>query len=157
GGEDNAAEAPAFTVAQQAPYNMTVVSTASSGGGLEEFGVFDKERVFTVYIPMKRTPDAEDPTWTLQYALLKDDSAFTPGDQQVFAPWQVMREWPDLPADLEKRYAQRQVVINAVVDKDGKVAHILVKQTPDRRVSDPIVRALAKWVFRPAQLSGQPV
>ncbi len=136
---------------------MTVVSTASSGGGLEDFGVFDKERVFTVYIPMKRTPDAEDPTWTLQYALLKDDSASVQGDQQVVAPSAVMREWPQFPADLEKKYAQRQVVIYAVVEKDGKVGHIAVKQTPDTRISDPIVQAFSKWVFRPAQLNNQPV
>jgi hypothetical protein len=136
---------------------MTVVSTASSGGGLEDFGVFDKERVFTVYVPMKRTPDAEDPTWTLQYSLLNDDSASIEAGQQVVAPSAVMREWPQVPADLEKKYAQRQVVIYAVVDKDGKVAHIAVKQTPDPRVSDAIVEALSKWVFRPAQLNGQPV
>ena len=157
GGEDNPAETPTFTLAQQTPYNMTVVSTASSGGGLEDFGVFEKERVFTVYIPMKRTPDAEDPTWTLQYALLKDDSAGVQGDQQVVAPSAVMREWPQFPTDLEKKYAQRQVVIYAVVEKDGKVAHIAVKQTPDTRLSDPIVQALSKWVFRPAQLNNQPV
>ena len=157
GGENSPAETPSFTLAEQAPYNMTVVSTASSGGGLEDFGVFDKERVFTVYVPMKRTPDAEDPTWTLQYALLKDDSNSAEADQQVVAPSAVMREWPQFPPDLEKKYAQRQVVIYAVVEKDGKVARISVKQTPDPRMSDPIVQALSKWVFRPAQLNGQPV
>ena len=157
GGEGNPAETPAFSIAQQTPYNMTVVSTASSGGGLEDFGVFDNERVFTVYVPMKRTPDAEDPTWTLQYSLLKDDSASVQADQQVVAPSPVMREWPQLPPDLEKKYAQRQVVIYAVVDKEGKVGRISVKQTPDIRVSDPIVQALSKWVFRPAQLNSQPV
>ena len=157
GGEGNPAETPAYTIEQQTPYGMTVVSTASSGGGLEDFGVFDNERVFTVYIPMKRTPDAEDPTWTLQYALLKDDPAVVLGDQQVLAPSAVMREWPQLPADLEKKYTQRQVVIYAVVDKEGKVGRISVKQTPDTRVSAPIVQALSKWVFRPAQLNNQPV
>jgi len=157
GGEDSPADTPTFTIAEQTPYNMTVVSTASSGGGLEDFGVFDKERVFTVYIPMKRTPDAEDPTWTLQYALLRDGSSSVQGDQQVVAPSAVMREWQQFPADLEKKYAQRQVVIYAVVEKDGKVGHIAVKQTPDTRISDPIVQALSKWVFRPAQLNNQPV
>jgi hypothetical protein len=157
GGEGNPAEAPTFTIEQQTPYNMTVVSTASSGGGLSDYGVFKDERVFTVYVPMKRTPDAEDPTWTLQYALLKDDSESVQDDQQVVAPSAVMREWPQFPADLEKKYAQRQVVIFAVVEKDGKVGHISVKQTPDTRVSDPIVQALSKWVFRPAQLNNQPV
>jgi hypothetical protein len=156
GGEnsDNSAS-PGFTVEPQAPYHMTVVSTASSGGGLEDFGVFENERVYTVYVPMKRTPDAEDPTWTLQYALV--DSKGIGGDPQVAAPSAVMREWPQVPAELEKKYEQRQVVISAVVDKEGKVTDLAVKQTPDARVSDPIVQALSKWVFRPAMLNHQPV
>ena len=67
-------------------------------------------------------------------------------------------QWlPQFPADLEKKCAQRQVVIYAVVEKDGKVGHIAVKQTPDTRLSDPIVQALSKWVFRPAQLNNQPI
>jgi hypothetical protein len=155
GGEDNTNNTPpSFTVAPQTGYGMTVVSTASSGGGLADFGVFADERVFTVYIPMKRTPEAEDPTWTLQYAL--QDSSLA-DDQQVAAPSAVMREWPQIPEELEKKYAQRQVVVAAVVDKEGKVSHLSVKQTPDARLSGPIVQALSKWVFRPAFLNGQPV
>ena len=64
--------------------------------------MFSDERVFTVYIPMKRTPEEEDPTWTMQYALLKEDSSIPVGDQQVSAPSALMREWPQLPAELEK-------------------------------------------------------
>jgi hypothetical protein len=136
---------------------MTVVSTASSGGGLADYGVFNNERVFTVYIPMKRSPEAEDPTWTLQYSLLKTDGLEAVGDQAVLAPQPVMREWPRFPADLEKKYGERQVVLYAIVDKEGKISHVSVKQTPDPRVSDPIAQALTKWVFRPAQLNNQPV
>jgi hypothetical protein len=156
GGEQGGGDPPAFTIAQQHPYGITVVSTASSGGGLGDYGVFNNERVFTVYLPMKRSPEAEDPTWTLQYSLSKGHGVEGAGDQAVLAPQPVMREWPQFPADLEKKYAQRQVVLYAMVDKDGKISHVLVKQTPDPRVSDPIVQALAKWVFRPAQLNNQP-
>lgn len=156
GGEDNAnANPPAFTLEPQTGYQMTVVSTAKSGGGLEDFGVFDNERIFTVYIPMKRTPEEADPTWTLQYAMMTDDSS--DANTVVMAPSPVMREWPQVPAELEKKYGQRQVVIFAVVDKEGKVSRVAVKQTPDTRVSDPIARAFAKWVFRPAQANSQPV
>jgi len=158
GGEGNEASnnSPSFTVAPQTSYGMTVVSTASSGGGLPDYGVFNDERVFTVYIPMRRTPEDEDPTWTLQYSLLNDASK-TANEQTVLAPSPVMREWPNIPADLEKKYAQKQVVIYAEVDKDGKVSHISVKESPDPRVSNAIVEAVGKWVFRPAQLDNQPV
>ena len=50
-----------------------------------------------------------------------------------------------------------RVVISAVVDKEGMVSHVAVKQTPDVRISDPNVQAFNKWVFRPAQLNNQPV
>jgi hypothetical protein len=157
GGEQGGGDPPAFTIAQQHPYGMTVVSTASSGGGLGDYGVFNNERVFTVYLPMKRSPEAEDPTWTVQYSLLKSDGVEAVGDQPVLAPQPAMREWPQLPADLERKYAQREVVLYAIVDKEGKISHVSVKQTPDPRVSEPIVDALMKWVFRPAQLNNQPV
>src|SRR6266567_3442145 len=67
GGENNPGnpgDQPVFTNEPQTSYGMTVVSTASSGGGLEDFGVFENERIFTVYIPVKPTPEEADPTWT---------------------------------------------------------------------------------------------
>ena len=163
GGEDATAsnqktnDTPIYTIEKQEPYRMTVVSTASSGGGLSDYGVFRDERVFTVYIPMKRSEEEEDPTWTLQYSMLNQDPANPVGDQTVLAPQPIAREWPEIPADLAKRYAQRHVVLYAVVDAEGKVGHISVKQTPDPRVSGPIIEALRKWVFHPAQLNDKPV
>ncbi|HUJ95859.1 MAG TPA: hypothetical protein VLW84_11385, partial [Terriglobales bacterium] len=155
GGEGNeGTESHGFTVAQQTPYQMTIVATASSGGGLPDFGVFENERVYTVYIPMQRTPQEADPTWTLQYAL---ESQTGSDDGQLVAPTPVMREWPQIPAELAKAYSQQQVVIYAVLGTDGKLTHISVKQTPDAQVSTPIEKALAKWVFRPAQLDNKPV
>ena len=78
-------------------------------------------------------------------------------DQPVLAPVAVVREWPRVPAELEKKYGQQQVIIYAVVDAEGKVNSVKVMQTPDRRVSDAIAQAFAKWRFRPAQLDGRPV
>ena len=159
GGENSAATnntAPGFTIEPQSAYAMTVVSTAESGGGLEDFGVFSGQRIFTVYVPMKRSPEEEDPTWTLQYGLVSDSAGGASVNQQVQAPSPVMREWPQIPAELQKKYSSRQVVIFAIVDKEGKVSQIAVKRTPDPRVSTPIARALAKWTFRPAQVNGQP-
>jgi hypothetical protein len=156
GGEGNeGTESRGFTMTPQTPYQMTIVATASSGGGLADYGVFENEHVYTVYVPMQRTPQEADPTWTLQYAL--DDPHAADDQGQLVAPSPVMREWPQVPPDLEKTYAQQQVVVFAVLGTDGKLTHISVKQTPDVRVSTPIEKALAKWVFRPAQLNNRPV
>jgi len=155
GGEGNeSSNGHSFTVAQQTPYQMTIVATASSGGGLADYGVFENERVYTVYVPMQRTPQEADPTWTLQYAL-ENSKADSGG--QLIAPTPVMREWPQIPADFAKAYSQQQVVVAAILGSDGKLTHFSVKQSPDPHVSTPITQALAKWVFRPAQQDNKPV
>ena len=157
GGEGNegTSESHSLTVAPQTPYQMTIVATASSGGGLPDFGVFENQRVYTVYVPMQRTPREADPTWTLQYAL--KDAPASNGSGELVAPTPVIREWPQIPGDLETANANEQVIVYAVLATDGRLTHISVKQTPDARVSVPIVQALAKWVFRPAQLDNKPV
>jgi len=159
GSEDTQAKTttkPSFTIEPQSSYGMTIVSTASSGGGLEDFGVFQNERIFTVYIPVKPSPELADPTWTMQYAVVKDGTIADTGSQQVVPPSIATSEWPQLPPALEKKYSHRQIVIYAVVGKDGKVSQVSVKRTPDPRVSDPIANVLKKWVFHPAQVNNQP-
>jgi hypothetical protein len=159
GSEDTQAKVntkPAFTIEPQASYGMTIVSTASSGGGLEDFGVFKNERIFTVYIPVKPSPELADPTWTMQYAVIEDGTIADAASQQVVPPSIATSEWPQLPSALEKKYAHHQIVIYAVVGKDGRVSQVSVKRTPDPRVSDPIASVLKKWVFHPAQVNNQP-
>jgi hypothetical protein len=148
---------PSFTIEPQTAYGMTIVSTASSGGGLEDFGVFQNERIFTVYLPVRPSPELADPTWTMQYAVLKDGSISDPGSQQVIPPSIATSEWPQLPPALQNKYAHHQIVIYAMVGKDGKVSQVSVKRTPDPRVSDPIASVLKRWVFHPAQVNNQPV
>ncbi len=148
---------PAFTIEPQTAYGMTIVSTASSGGGLEDFGVFQNERIFTVYIPVKPSPDLPDPTWTMQYAVIKDGTVPDPGSQQVVPPSVATSEWPQIPPNLQKKYARRQVVIFAIVGADGKVSQVSVKRTPDTKVSDAIAATFRKWVFHPALVNNQPV
>ena len=56
---------------RQISYNMNIVSTASSGGGLPELGVFQNEKVYTVYLDMRANDEDPTPSWTLQYAVLQ--------------------------------------------------------------------------------------
>ena len=59
-------------LAPQTSYRMTILSTASSGGGLADFGIFSNEKVYTVYIDMRQTAEDRSPSWTLQYAPLRE-------------------------------------------------------------------------------------
>ena len=50
---------------------MTIVSTAASGGGLPDLGVFEREKVYTVYLDMKANDEDPAASWILQYAVLQ--------------------------------------------------------------------------------------
>jgi len=51
----------------------------------------------------------------------------------------------------------RRIVVYAVMDTQGKLQRLSVRQTPDARFNAGILAALTHWSFQPAQLNGQPV
>ncbi len=71
GNGDPAGLHAALTPHHQTSYAMTITSTASSGGGLPDFGIFQNEKVYTVYLDMRANDEERTPTWTLQYAVLQ--------------------------------------------------------------------------------------
>ena len=151
-------------VAPPTSYSLTIVSTASSGGGLGDFGVFANEQVYTVYIDVRRTLEAATPSWTLQCAVLREQSAITIEGQEAGAnqqgfvpPIPITRELPELPAELVQDHLRELVVIYGIIDTSGRLKQLTVKQSPDGRLSRGLLRALDKWVFRPAELNGRPV
>ena len=134
-------------------YNMTVVSTASSGGGLPDFGVFSNEKVYTVYLDMSAGPDDPAPSWTLQYAPIQHAAS----GGQLKAPYVLLKEIPQLPAELAQKCAHKLIVVSGVLNQDGKLEKIAMQQTPDSRVAAPLIEALSNWMFKPAELDGQKV
>jgi hypothetical protein len=144
----------------QTSYSLTIVSTGTSGGGLGDFGVFNDEKVYTVYLDMRRTAQDPMPAWTLQYALVDShDSQSEPSAKrsQVAPPFLVVKHLPKLPPELVSKYVKGLIVVYGVLDEEGKLGSVSIKQTPDSRFGAPLLDVLQKWVFRPAELNGHPV
>ncbi|MBZ5526884.1 MAG: energy transducer TonB [Acidobacteriia bacterium] len=161
-GQSNAHQGTA--VAPPTSYSLTIVSTASSGGGLGDYGVFANEQVYTVYIDVRRTLESMTPSWTLQCAVLRGAGAITIEGQETGAnqqgfvpPIPITKELPELPAELVQDHLRELVVIYGVIDTAGKLKQLTVKQSPDGQLSRGLLRALDKWLFRPAELNGRPV
>jgi hypothetical protein len=147
---------------RQTSYNMTIVSTAGSGGGLADFGVFHNEKVYTVYLDMRS--DADDhstPSWTLQYAVLQP--AAVPGDAPArisgtpTPPYAVLKQIPQFAPEVLQRVARPFFVASAILDVAGKLEDLSIKQSPAAQLTDTLVEALKTWVFEPAKIDGQPV
>ncbi|NWG12497.1 MAG: energy transducer TonB [Acidobacteria bacterium] len=164
----DAAPNPAPTVRAHRPlqtsWGITVISTENSGGGLPDFGVFSHEQVYTVYLDMRETETDSVPSWTLEFAVVQG-TAFqsiateNPGQSQqgLILPFPAVKHRPALPAELVRKYLNRMIIVYAIINTDGKLEQMSVKQSPDTLLNELVLNALSRWVFRPARLNGQPV
>ena len=143
----------------QTAYGMTISSTADSGGGLPDLGVFAHEKVYTVFLDMRSTSSDRNPSWTLQYARLRSAAENDAGSysEGITPPFPLAKELPRLNSELIRTYLRNVVVVFAVMDTEGKLQRLSVLQTPDGRFNPPILAALTRWRFQPAQRNGQPV
>jgi hypothetical protein len=157
-GNGNASIQPNFTRRMQTSYAMTITSTASSGGGLPDVGVFQNQKVYTVYLDMRDGDNDSAPSWTLQYAALqpKDPSAIrivgvpTP-------PYATLKQVPELPAELSAACSRKLLIVSGILNTKGKLEELSIKKTPDPRVNELVTEALANWTFHASQIEGNPV
>jgi len=145
----------------QTSYGITVLS-ASSGGGLPNLGVFSSEQVYTAFLDMRDDRSDRAPSWTVEYALLQPipsqvngASKRGRGEQGVVLPFPAIKEQPAMPAELVRRYPRQLVIVYAIINMEGKMEQMVVKDSPDARLNEPVLKALGKWVFRPAQHDGE--
>src|SRR6059058_2453562 len=140
----------------QTSYGMTISSLGNNGGGLADYGVFSDERVYTVYLDMRQTLEDPAPAWTLLYAPLREPNDAAP-IEGVTPPFPSHKEMPKLSDELLQRYDGRQVVVYAIINTEGRFEQLTVKESPTVELNAPVLHALRRWTFRPAQLAGKPV
>ncbi len=137
-------------------YGMTIVASASSGGGLKDFGVFHNEPVYTVYIGMSDS-DAPARDWTLQYAVVKSHMPVDPpGDPAplVVPPFAIKKKTPQFPAEAVAKNVGRMMVVSAIINAEGKLENIHTIQSPNPLLTAALTEVLGKWEFRPAEVNG---
>ena len=146
-------------------YGLNIVATASSGGGLRDYGIFRNETVFTVYIA---SGQPQTPSWTLQYAEIGRAapdpvvstltlSNLEDPQIQLTPPYPVDKEDPKFPPEVAARNSGGMVVIAGVITADGKLSQLRIVHSPNNQLNEPALQALSNWTFRPAERAGQPV
>lgn len=140
--------------AEQSSYGLTVVSSGNSGGGLEDFGVFSDEPVFTVYIDLEDSQGNALPSWILQYASIGQASA---PENVLNPPLPAARIIPAWPSDLARRYQNQIVVVRGLIDEQGRFQALHMLQSPRPELSTVLLATLEKWRFAAASMSGRAV
>jgi len=139
---------------------ITVISTASSGGGLSHSEVFSNETIYTVYFDMKRTPNDDMPSWIFEFGVRpRNDANKTTAQAQqgIILPFPISKVQPTFPPELIRKYLRQRIIVYGIVHTDGKIQQMSVKETPDAALNEAVLTTLSKWSFRPAQVDGESV
>jgi hypothetical protein len=83
-------------------YSMTITSSASSGGGLPDFGRFQDEKIYTVYLDMRANEEDHTFSWILQYAVVHPTTG-DPADrirETATPPYATLKQVPDFSSEI---------------------------------------------------------
>jgi TonB family protein len=122
---------------------------------------------------MKWEDGTRAPAWTFEYAVIQKGQSpgtapNTPGrrgelqlptgnEQGLILPFPTAKDQPVLPADLVRKYLRERIMVYGVLNADGKIEQLSVKQSPDPKLNDAVLTAIRKWTFRPAEMNGEKV
>jgi TonB family protein len=116
-------------------------------------------QVGTIHVNMPNLTSASG-SWTLKFARLDDGTtpklAYTP-QREVTAPVPLRKVDPRYPPELVKERIEGEVVLYAIIRKDGSIDSIQVMRSLDPQLDRNAIAALARWQFGPGTLDGQAV
>jgi TonB family protein len=113
---------------------------------------------------MRRTILDDPISWTAEYGISQANVTATNerltvvGSQsEVLLPFPIVKERPVIPAELARRNPNQLLIAYAVINTDGTVEQLSIKQSPDPSLNEIVLDALRKWTFRPARRNGEVV
>ena len=116
-------------------------------------------RIGTIHVNMPNLTSASG-SWTLKFARLDDETApkqaYAP-QREVASPVPLRKVDPRYPPDLVKERIEGEVVLYAIIRKDGSIDSIQVMRSLDPQLDRNAMDALSHWKFAPGSLDGEPV
>ncbi len=133
------------------------IDVANIDPSLPPEAVFSGRRVYTMNIDMPNVTSASG-SWILNFAEL-DTGNDTPLHRMgvLSGPEPVIKVDPKYPADMIREHVQGEVVLYAIIRKNGTVDSIRVMRSLDPELDRDAAAALAQWKFRPGTRAGVPV
>jgi TonB family protein len=97
-------------------------------------------------------------SWTLSFAQLGENSSPTnPPKENLGGPLPIRTVDPKYPPETMSEHITGEVVLYAIIRKDGSVDSIQLVRSLDPRLDKAAIDALAQWKFNPGTRAGQPV
>jgi TonB family protein len=117
------------------------------------------KRVYTLHVNMPNLTSASG-SWVLNFAELDEtDSSGHRGidTSELAGPVALRKVDPKYPPELRTAHVEGDVVLYAIIRKDGTVDSIQLVHSVDPHLDVNAMDALAQWKFSPAEKRGEPV
>ena len=127
--------------------------------GLAPQQVLGPKRVYTLHVNMPNLTSASG-SWILNFAELDEPAPgvyMNPGSSELAGPIPLRKVDPKYPPEFRTSHVDGEVVLYAIIRKDGSVDSIQLVHSVDPHLDANAMEALAQWKFRPAEKHGEPV
>ena len=125
--------------------------------GMPPEKILSGREVFTLHVDMPNLTSSSG-SWILNFAQLDDYApAYQRPKGKLAAPVPVRKVDPKYPQLAIKQHIDGEVILYAIIRKDGHVDSIQVVRSIDPQLDKNAMEALSRWEFRPATREGQPV
>ena len=149
-----------------APEGSTSASSEAAVGavaadklGLSPEKVLGAKRVYTLHVNMPNLTSASG-SWILNFAELNEESPAgyrKPETRELAGLVPLRKVDPKYPPELRASHVEGEVVLYAIIRKDGSVDSIQLVHSVDPLLDANAMEALAQWKFQPAERQGEPI
>jgi TonB family protein len=134
-----------------------LVNVAALDPGLPPEKILSGSEVYTLHIDLPNLTSASG-SWIINFSELDETKRpLVKQKDPLAAPVPVEKSDPKYPPELIKAHVQGEVVLYAIIRKDGSVDSIQVVRSLDPQLDRNAMNALAEWKFLPATRAGVPV
>jgi TonB family protein len=159
----SAANSKATRASRDMPVDPPPVRTAPPNfaglaPGAKPEAIFASKRVYTVHVNMPNLNSATG-SWILNFSELQGDASGrrVAIADDVASPQPLRKVDPKYPPTLIAEHVEGEVVLYAVIRKDGSVDSIQLVRGIDERLDANAMHAFAQWKFRPAEKQGEAI
>jgi TonB family protein len=119
--------------------------------------ILSGKEVFTLRVDMPNLTSASG-SWILNFAQLDDNlPVYQRPKGKLSGPIPLRKVDPKYPQSAIKQRIDGEVILYAIIRKDGHVDSIQLVRGVDPLLDQNAMEALSRWEFRPATREGQPV
>jgi TonB family protein len=125
--------------------------------GAQPEQIFASKKIYKMLVNMPNLNSATG-SWILNFSELHTGSEGPrPLSSEVIAPGPLRKIDPKYPPTLIKDHVEGEVVLYAVIRRDGSVDSIQLVRGVDEQLDANAMNALSQWKFRPATKEGTPI